>query len=43
MSVAKLCLGLLLILAWPATGFAQGGYPSHPVRIVVGFGPGFCR
>src|SRR4051794_28989305 len=40
MSVLKLCLGLLLSLVLPATGFAQGGYPSHPVRIVVGFGPG---
>jgi tripartite-type tricarboxylate transporter receptor subunit TctC len=36
----KLCLGLLLSLALPAAGHAQGGYPSHPVRIVVGFGPG---
>src|SRR5258707_85882 len=40
MSVVKLCFALLLVLAWPATGFAQGGYPSHPARIVVGFGPG---
>ena len=40
MSVVKLWVGLLLVLAWPATGLAQGGYPSHPVRIVVGFGPG---
>ena len=40
MSVLKLCFGLLLSLALPAAGFAQGGYPSHPVRIVVGFGPG---
>ena len=40
MSVLKLCFGLLLSLALPAASFAQGGYPSHPVRIVVGFGPG---
>src|ERR1700712_424409 len=40
MSVLKLYLGLLLGLALPAAGFAQSGYPSHPVRIVVGFGPG---
>ena len=40
MSVLKLCLGLLLSLALPAASIAQGSYPSHPVRIVVGFGPG---
>jgi tripartite-type tricarboxylate transporter receptor subunit TctC len=33
-------LGMLLILLWPAASVAQSGYPSHPVRIVVGFGPG---
>ena len=32
--------GLLLILLLPAAGLAQTDYPSHPVRIVVGFGPG---
>jgi tripartite-type tricarboxylate transporter receptor subunit TctC len=32
--------GLLLILLWPAASLAQTDYPSHPVRIVVGFGPG---
>jgi tripartite-type tricarboxylate transporter receptor subunit TctC len=32
--------GLLLILLFPAAGVAQIEYPSHPVRIVVGFGPG---
>jgi tripartite-type tricarboxylate transporter receptor subunit TctC len=40
MSALKLCLGLILNLVLPAASFAQSGYPSHPVRIVVGFGPG---
>src|SRR5882757_7847743 len=40
MSALKLWVGLLLCLALPAASFAQSGYPSHPVRIVVGFGPG---
>lgn len=40
MPVLKLCFGLLLSLALPAACLAQAGYPSHPVRIVVGFGPG---
>jgi tripartite-type tricarboxylate transporter receptor subunit TctC len=40
MSAFKLCLGLILNLVLPAASFAQSGYPSHPVRIVVGFGPG---
>jgi tripartite-type tricarboxylate transporter receptor subunit TctC len=31
---------LLLILLWPAATVAQTDYPSRPVRIVVGFGPG---
>jgi tripartite-type tricarboxylate transporter receptor subunit TctC len=31
---------LLLLLLLPAAGAAQTDYPSHPVRIVVGFGPG---
>ena len=31
---------VLLALASPAPGLAQGAYPTKPVRIVVGFGPG---
>jgi tripartite-type tricarboxylate transporter receptor subunit TctC len=33
-------LGLALMLVLPANAFAQDVYPSRPVRIVVGFGPG---
>ncbi|WJR75414.1 tripartite tricarboxylate transporter substrate binding protein [Bradyrhizobium sp. NP1] len=40
MSVLKFCLGLLLVLLLPATGIAQSSYPTHPVRLIVGFGPG---
>jgi tripartite-type tricarboxylate transporter receptor subunit TctC len=40
MSVLRLLLGLALMLAVPAGGRAEDRYPSHPVRIVVGFGPG---
>lgn len=40
MSVLKFCLGLLLVLLLPATGIAQSSYPAHPVRLIVGFGPG---
>jgi tripartite-type tricarboxylate transporter receptor subunit TctC len=40
MPVLKLCFGLLLIMALEATAAAEGDYPSRPVRIVVGFGPG---
>jgi tripartite-type tricarboxylate transporter receptor subunit TctC len=40
MRVLRLCFGLALFLALPAAALAQNGYPSRPVRIVVGFGPG---
>ncbi len=40
MSVLRLLLGLALILAVPAAARAEDRYPSRPVRIVVGFGPG---
>ena len=33
-----LCCGLLVLL--PAAARAQSDYPSRPVHIVVGFGPG---
>jgi tripartite-type tricarboxylate transporter receptor subunit TctC len=36
----KLCFGLFLIMGLAATAAAEGDYPSRPVRIVVGFGPG---
>jgi tripartite-type tricarboxylate transporter receptor subunit TctC len=38
--VLRLCLGLVLLLVLPAAALAQDSYPSRPVRIVVGFGPG---
>jgi tripartite-type tricarboxylate transporter receptor subunit TctC len=40
MPVLRLFLVLLSIIGLPVTAFAEGDYPSHPVRIVVGFGPG---
>ena len=40
MPVLKLCFGLFLIMGLAATAAAEGDYPSRPVRIVVGFGPG---
>lgn len=40
MPVLRLLFGLALTLALPAAGQAQDHYPSRPVRIVVGFGPG---
>jgi tripartite-type tricarboxylate transporter receptor subunit TctC len=40
MPVLKSCLGLFLIMGLAATAAAEGDYPSRPVRIVVGFGPG---
>jgi tripartite-type tricarboxylate transporter receptor subunit TctC len=40
MPVLRVLLGLLLIALLPAQAVAQDHYPSRPVRIVVGFGPG---
>jgi tripartite-type tricarboxylate transporter receptor subunit TctC len=40
MPVLKFCFGLFLIMGLAATAAAEGDYPSRPVRIVVGFGPG---
>jgi tripartite-type tricarboxylate transporter receptor subunit TctC len=40
MAILRLFLVLLSIVGLPAKAFAEGDYPSRPVRIVVGFGPG---
>lgn len=40
MPIVRLFLGLFLMLGLPAAAVAEGDYPSRPVRIVVGFGPG---
>src|SRR5712675_1135413 len=40
MPVLKRLFALFLIMGLPATAAADGDYPSRPVRIVVGFGPG---
>lgn len=40
MPVLRLLFGLALTFALPVAGQAQDRYPSRPVRIVVGFGPG---
>jgi tripartite-type tricarboxylate transporter receptor subunit TctC len=40
MPVLRLLFGLFLVVVLPAMAVAQGDYPSRPVRIVVGFGPG---
>jgi tripartite-type tricarboxylate transporter receptor subunit TctC len=40
MPVLRFLFALLLITGLPGTAFAEGDYPSRPVKIVVGFGPG---
>ena len=40
MPALRLLYGLFLMMGLPATAAADGDYPSRPVRIVVGFGPG---
>jgi Uncharacterized protein conserved in bacteria len=40
MPALRLLYGLFLIMGLPATAAADGDYPSRPVRIIVGFGPG---
>jgi tripartite-type tricarboxylate transporter receptor subunit TctC len=44
MPISRLCPGLVLIagliLGYPAAAAPETDYPSRPVRIVVGFGPG---
>ncbi len=40
MPALRLLYGLFLMMGLPATAAADGDYPSRPVRIIVGFGPG---
>jgi tripartite-type tricarboxylate transporter receptor subunit TctC len=40
MPVLRFLFVLLAIIGLPGTAFAEGDYPSRPVKIVVGFGPG---
>ncbi len=40
MRILRRWFGLAFIFVLPATALAQNSYPSRPVRIVVGFGPG---
>src|ERR1700742_5290942 len=40
MRILRLLCGLALIMAVPMVAQAEDRYPSRPVRIVVGFGPG---
>jgi len=30
----------MLVIAWPAAAWAQGSYPSKPIRLIVPFAPG---
>jgi tripartite-type tricarboxylate transporter receptor subunit TctC len=40
MRVLELLFGVFLVIGLPAAAAADSDYPSRPVRIVVGFGPG---
>jgi tripartite-type tricarboxylate transporter receptor subunit TctC len=40
MPALRFLFGLLVILGLPDAAAAEGDYPSRPVKIVVGFGPG---
>jgi len=40
MSCITRCIGLSVAVAFSAVAFAQGTYPSKPVRIVIGFAAG---
>src|SRR3972149_12336153 len=40
MSCIPRCIGLSVAVAFSAVAFAQGTYPSKPVRIVIGFAAG---
>jgi len=40
MRLSAVCYALLLTILTPAISVAESDYPSHPVRVVVGFGAG---
>ena len=40
MSLVRMFVALFLIACLPVAAVAQADYPNHPVKIVVGFGPG---
>jgi tripartite-type tricarboxylate transporter receptor subunit TctC len=40
MPALRLLYGLFLMMGLPVTAAADGDYPSRPVRIIIGFGPG---